>query len=347
MKKVFVLLLVIIFNVSAYCQIGVTSAVAPVKKTEVVVFDSTKNFLGYNNVMSYIDQTLFVLPKAKSSQKYGYRNFFEICEFNLKRFLDVNYKHYGQDAASSEFSTRYEDLAMTYWHVDTIVSARDYYHYDQIYYLFYLSNVNEPESKCAFKYDPRYERSFPFIVLSHYNYLKEKYIGKQFIVDRNLLHKYDLSTGDSIIVTDDTKTIWTAEDLNVISNENGDQDFGILLKQGNKRTYVTIDFFERRLGRRIIEKKEWDKLVATYGLDMVKTAFHGDIEVGMSRELLILAWGEPKSINKASYGNQYVYDSDYVYLKNGKVTGYSEQGFIPDWGFMQNFIKNLPYGDRI
>lgn len=235
MKKVFVLLFVIIFNVSAYCQIGVTSAVAPVKKTEVVVFDSTKNFLGYNNVMSYIDQTLFVLPEAKILQEYGYDYFYKICKFNLKRFSGSDYEHYGQDAAASKYNTRYEDLAMTYWHVDSIVSARNYS--SEKIYLFYLSNVNEPESKCAFKYDPRYERSFPFIVLSHYNYLKEKYIGKQFIVDRNLLHKYDLSTGDSIIVTDDTKTIWTAEDFNVISNENGDQHFGMLLKQGNKRTF--------------------------------------------------------------------------------------------------------------
>lgn len=319
MKKVFVLLLVLIFNVSAYCQIGVTSAVAPVKKTEVVVFDSTKNFLGYryNNVMSYIDQTLFVLPKAKILQEYGYSYFYKICEFDLEHFYDSRYKHYGQEA-NSKYSTRYEDLAMTYWHVDTIVSARVYGHLQE--YLFYLSNVNEPESKCAFMYDPEHEHTFPFIVLSHYNYLKEKYIGKQFIVDRDLLHKYDLSTGEEIIVTDDTKTIWTAEDFNVISNENGDQHFGMLLKQGNKRTFVAIDKFEEKIGRRIIEKKEWDKLVATNGLDMVKTAFHGGIEVGMSRELLILARGIPKRINKASYGDQYVYRSSYVYLENGKVT---------------------------
>lgn len=321
MKKVFVLLLVIIFNVSAYCQIGVTSAVAPVKKTEVVVFDSTKNFLGYNNVMSYIDQTLFVLPKAKIFQKYGYEKFLKICEFDLKRFSVFDYKHYGHDADAREDNTRYEDLAMTYWHVDTIVSSSDHYPI----YLFYLSNVNEPESKCAFFYYPENKYDFPFIVLSHYNYLKKKYIGKQFIVDRNFLYKYDLSTGDSIIVTDDTKTIWTAEDFNVISNENGDQEFGMLLKQGNKRTFVTINFFDKELGRRIIEKKEWDKLVATYGLDMVKTAFHGKIKVGMSRKLLILAWGEPRSINEASYGDQYVYRSDYVYLKNGKVTGWNNK----------------------
>ena len=321
MKKVFVLLLVIIFNVNAYCQIGVTSAVAPVKKTEVVVFDSTKNFLGYNNVMTYIDQTLFVLPEVKILQKYGYDHFYKIREFDLEPFYGSRYKHYGQDAAASISNTRYEDLAMTYWHVDSIVSARGY-RYKQIY-LFYLSNVNEPESKCAFEYDPEYEHTFKFIVLSHYNYLKEKYIGKQFIVNRKCLHKYDLSTGDSIIVTDDTKTIWTAEDFNVISNENGDQYLGMLLKQGNKRTFVNIDLLESQLGRGIIEKKEWDKLVATNGLDMVKTAFQGKIKVGMSRKLLILAWGEPESINKASYGDQYVYDSDYVYLKNGKVTGWN------------------------
>lgn len=323
MKKVFVLLLVLIFNVSVYCQIGVTSAVAPVKKTKVVVFDSTKNFLGYNNVMTYIDQTLFVLPKEKSWQKYGYSNFYKIRKYNLERFESYKWKHYGQDAAASKHDTRYEDLAMTYWHVDSIVSARDYYNYRKII-LFFLSNVNEPESKCAFEYNPEYEHTFPFIVLSHYNYLKKNYIGKQFIVNRGFLYKYDLSTGDSIIVTDDTKTIWTVEDFNVINNNSGEQNFGVILKQGNKRTFVTIDYFERQLGRSIIEKKEWDKLVATYGLDMVETAFHGKIQVGMSRELLILAWGEPKKINKASYGDQYVYfDSKYVYLENGKVTGWN------------------------
>lgn len=320
MKKVFVLLLVIIFNVSAYCQIGVTSAVAPVKvkKTEVVVFDSTKNFLGDYKVMSYIDQTLFVLPKAKSLQKYGYSKFYKICEFNLERYDHYNWKHYGQDADAAEYHTRYEDLAMTYWHVDSIVSARDYGRDRR--YLFYLSNVNKPESKCAFSYDPIDESGFPFIVLSHYNYLKEKYIGKQFIVRRELLYDYDLSTGDSIIVTYVTKTVWTAEDLNVISNENGEQNFGMILKQGNKRTFVDIDKFEEKIGSGIIEKNESDKLVATYGLDMVETAFHGKLKVGMSRELLILAWGKPLSIKNASYGDEYVYGPDSVCLKNGKVT---------------------------
>lgn len=26
---------------------------------------------------------------------------------------------------------------------------------------------------------------------------------------------------------------------------------------------------------------------------------------------------------------------------------FSEQGYVPDWDYMENYIKNLPYGDRI
>ena len=37
-------------------------------------------------------------------------------------------------------------------------------------------------------------------------------------------------------------------------------------------------------------------------------------------------------------GNDYVIDSKKKYLK---------LGFIPDWKWMENYIKSLPYGDRI
>ena len=26
---------------------------------------------------------------------------------------------------------------------------------------------------------------------------------------------------------------------------------------------------------------------------------------------------------------------------------YSEKGYVPDWQFMENYIKALPYGDRL
>ena len=26
---------------------------------------------------------------------------------------------------------------------------------------------------------------------------------------------------------------------------------------------------------------------------------------------------------------------------------YSDDGFLPDWKFMENYVKSLPYGDRL
>ncbi len=26
---------------------------------------------------------------------------------------------------------------------------------------------------------------------------------------------------------------------------------------------------------------------------------------------------------------------------------YSEEGYVPDWQYMENYIKSLPYGDRL
>lgn len=36
--------------------------------------------------------------------------------------------------------------------------------------------------------------------------------------------------------------------------------------------------------------------------------------------------------------------NDYIFDKSKK---YSDKGYLPDWKFMENYIKNLPYGDRI
>lgn len=36
--------------------------------------------------------------------------------------------------------------------------------------------------------------------------------------------------------------------------------------------------------------------------------------------------------------------NDYVFDKNKK---YSDKGYVPNWKFMENYIKSLPYEDRI
>lgn len=55
------------------------------------------------------------------------------------------------------------------------------------------------------------------------------------------------------------------------------------------------------------------------------------IRVGMRRCEALASWGPPTKVNRASYGDQWVYcrdgvqciDSQYVYIRGGKVTGWN------------------------
>jgi hypothetical protein len=55
------------------------------------------------------------------------------------------------------------------------------------------------------------------------------------------------------------------------------------------------------------------------------------IRVGMSRCAVLASWGNPSKINRASYGDQWVYCRDgaycinnqYVYVRHGRVTGWN------------------------
>ena len=75
-KRTFFIVTLLLTSLSGFCQIGTTDVAAPkLKKEVVVVFDSTKNFLGADNVFSYEGQLLFVLPRTKGLEKYGYYDF--------------------------------------------------------------------------------------------------------------------------------------------------------------------------------------------------------------------------------------------------------------------------------
>lgn len=53
------------------------------------------------------------------------------------------------------------------------------------------------------------------------------------------------------------------------------------------------------------------------------------VAVGMSENALLRSWGKPDRINRSSHGDQWIYERgnyrrQYVYLKNGHVTSWSD-----------------------
>lgn len=304
MKKIFALILLTIVFKPTYCQIGTTDVAAPKPKEVVAIFDSTRNFLGYDNVFSYEGQLLFVLPVSEGLEKYGYRDFDRPSSINRTGKI------------------QYEELAGKYFLVDKVA---DYTDGRQKKYIFYLSEKDNSSNKYWFYYDPQFEHSFPFFVVSHFNYLKSRYIGKKFIIAWNYLKSHDIVTGDTIQIANDAKTFWSATDITIVNDKY--RNLSIIVQNGNTTSCVSVSSFEHAISqdgaRRVFEKSEWDKLVSIYGFSMMKSVLSAEIKVGMPLKLLIMAWGKPDKINSASYGDQYVYNGQYVYVKGGKVTSWN------------------------
>lgn len=192
-----------------------------------------------------------------------------------------------------------------------------------------MTNTKDETDRCCFIYGALYKHSFPFVVLSHFNYLKDRYVGKQYIIQSEFrIHPIDIITGDSIKIKDDTQIIWAVTDLTIIENKNiMAMELAFIVKNGNATTYIEAEEFAKSFennGRRYIyETTEWNSLVKKYGLVMMKLVLNEEIKVGMPEKLLFYSWGKPERVNSSSYGNkQYVYDNNYVYVKDGKVVSW-------------------------
>jgi hypothetical protein len=310
-NRTFLITVLLLTSLSGFCQIGTTDVAAPAapkQKEEVAVFDSTKNYLGEENVFSYEGQILFVLPRPKRFEQYGFYDFVP-AKSNSSPYYQTS-------------SIAYEKLKEKYFYVEKVSEHTEY---SQKKYVLYLTEKDNPSNQYWYYYNPHNEHSFPFFVVSHFNYLKNRYIGKKFIIARNYLKSHDIVTGDTIIIPNEAKMFWTATDITIVNDDN--RKLHVIVKSGNLASCVSLDWFEDAITqddqRRVFEKSEWDNLVATYGFSMMQSVLSAKIKVGMPIKLLIMSWGKPDRINSASYGDQYVYGNDCVYLKGGKITSWN------------------------
>ena len=282
----------------AFSQITVRTAPEP-EPPKVSPYDSTKNFLGNRGVSSYIGQLLYVNGKAGILQKHGYDYFYS------KKYRGDGCR-YGQEYGKAAFNSPYESLVGKYFIVKSVeevgASLNNYW--------FELENRDKPDDIAWFFYQGEYEHAFPFIVVSHFEYLKERYIGKEIVYFKD-------NPRDEIRIETNKCTDVGIEDRHF--------NLSLFFDDG-KVVSIEYDKESSPLLGRFILKDAYDRLVTKYGIDMVHKAFNNKICVGMPEELLILSWGKPSDINRNSYNesDQWVYDSQYVYLKNGIVTAWSD-----------------------
>lgn len=286
----------------------ITAATSTKNKMIRLPFDSTLNQQGPENVESYIGQILYVIDNSPLSN-YFIKNY-------LGHYFIVKDVVPNSDKKTNSYSNHEFSKTWTFYLVDKEDSTiQETYTYETYQY-----HGHECYS------------DFPFLVVSHYNYLNKHFIGKQ-IITKMLYSNKDIITGDTIIIPDMSKKIWTCKEITLLKEEKW-SSLVMIVKSGNTTAAIPIGYFrlddpyQTKCIKYVYLKSEWDKLISTYGYTMVKAAFNNEIKVGMPLKLLQYSWGEPDKKNNYSYGSQYVYDyywddPNYVYIKGGKVTGWN------------------------
>lgn len=275
-------------------------------------FDSTLNYLGNKNVETYIGQTLLVLPPV--SPDIGYMYFHEyVSAKKVNSYIEggiskatafAEWKHYGKASKSYNFWTATEALSGKSFIVDSVM------HLKGEDYLFALTNKDDNEDKCYFIYDESNELDFPFLVVSHYNYLVTTLVGNYYYLngEHNPYRCNDIVT---------EKHHYCAE-----------------LVSSNDTIYTdTDDFRYTKYGKHIFEKSVWEKCVKAVGEDYMKYVTKKWIKIGMPETLVYCSLGEffwidwmSETEKELYYEERYGMHVTNVIIKDGKVTAYKENG---------------------
>lgn len=106
-----------------------------------------------------------------------------------------------------------------------------------------------------------------------------------------------------------------------------------IFKVGKRQVALFISEFHpnsysfRNFETFFLDKKDSDRIKSRYGQKAWQAMMDGKIQIGMTTEMVRIAWGSPEKINDSAsaYGTheQWVYGSQYVYFENGVCTGWN------------------------
>lgn len=308
-----------------FSQITTTKIVESKEKKSSKPYDSIQNFLG-NDVYKYIGQDLYLKSKPESLRKFGYDIF--LLDYTKNKFEKGNvYK------CCDGYNSKYETLASKYFQVLDVLkhpkANQNEYLYGEKYYL----KLKERETKDTvyFEYSAKHKRSFPFLVKGFYEKQKKKIIGEKIILTDKILSEtlntdlLDISNREKIIIK--TGETWKCVDLTI---EENFYSLAIVIEnsKGNK-TLIPFDkdYFHECYyncnNKSVYSLTEANKYIKKFGTSNFNLILKGKIKIGMTKEMIMLSWGEPKKINRASYGDQWVYENQYLYFKEGKLSSFN------------------------
>ena len=323
MKKYAFITVLLFFSGVANAKIKTTHAAEKVVESMKVMapYDSTRNFTGKENIAGYIGQELLINGDSYGREN-GLENFYPEKEGKIILGGKSQFDH----------RTPYSFFDGKTYIVKEIIpdskQGNDTHLYDNFWW-FKLENKFDASEQIWFRYNDKYEHTFPFITMSYYNYLVNNKIGDKIIcayqIDSNGKLKTraadtDVNTG--VVINQTPEDVWTVKDV-ALDDKWFDLVFIVENQDGFQSTISTISTYQDS-SLKSYWLSEFNAMAELYGKDMMETVRALKIQVGMPEELVLTAWGEPDRINKDSSGfAQWVYGNQYLYIKDGVVSAWN------------------------
>jgi hypothetical protein len=314
--KYLILLSIFLLSTLGYSQIPSIAVSDPQNKK--INYDSLSNFLG-ENFHNYLNQELIVKPKSENLRKFGFdgfildyrkpttgferrTNIYECCDGSNSKYLSlVNKSFIVVDVIEQDRLMKHQNLA-------------------------YLKlREQETEDTLYFAYNTKYSSAFPFVVKGYYDKYKSFFEGHEVLIrpfpklERgNQKKTLDIETGEEIEIPRNEYFQF----IDIIIEEKY-FDLSILVKDSKGRKF-TFPLETRHFEiQRILRKDEVESYKSKFGLKNWEIIIQDKVQIGFTEEMVVFVFGKPKKINRSSSGDQWVYDDQYLYFSNNKLTAFN------------------------
>lgn len=313
LKVMMMTLMMCLMTVVSFGQISMTK-VAEAKPEKVEPYDSLRNFLG-NDYKQYKGQELYLIPKAEILRKYGYEVFIK----------DINKSAYDKSnifKCCDNYNSKYDELQGKYF---TVIDVLEDPISSYSPYAYLKLRMKETNEITFFRYETKCSYIFPFLVVGYYEKQKEIFVGNEVLirpfpkiegVDQE--KTVDIVTGDEI----EFEKGKYVKCLDVTIDDKYYEP--ALLLENDKGQKFLFELYTRYLHiSRILTKQEAEDYRKRFGEENWQTILNEKVKVGFTEEMTKVSWGEPDKINRASYGDQWVYGDQYLYFENGKLKAFN------------------------
>lgn len=330
-------MLLFVFNNVAIAQISKIKTVQEETSEQDVVtpYDSLENIC-WKNFRSQVGQTLYLNDDAFFKKTGVYSGIttmptFEYFALVLKnknmRYLpdSIIYKF---TVVEGEGGSDYESVVGKYYYVNRLIEdPKNASKKSDLNYSYELIMKDAPYDTVYYDFNS-YIKSFEtFINTGYIEKLKQKYVGKELIINKDDASLPKIGTGKYENIPKGTHLKCTD-----ISIEDGNRYYMLLLlhhdKYGNFYANLTLEIGLEDLDTPEVYRVRLQKevaLVRKYGKVNADLIIRNQVRTGWSKAMCRESWGAPKSVNVMSgaYGTteQWVYSSScYLYFKNGVLT---------------------------